>query len=192
MYKVSDSLVERIEKQRKIDQRFLKTIAIILMFISIIIVINTHVFLRVVVDGYSMYPTMKTGDVLTANRFVTPKRGDIVVIDKGDKLVIKRVIALELDVVEINDGIVKVNGKVLDEDYVVEGYTDPEDDYPKTHVPRGHIFYLGDNRGNSLDSRTTGTCPIDQVVGVVTPFSMSMRGVSNFFYEIGNFFRGGA
>lgn len=192
MYKIYDSLNERKEKQTKSDQRFVKTIAIILMVISIIIAMNTYFFMRVVVDGYSMYPTMKTGDVLVASRFATPKRGDIVVIDKGDKLVIKRVIAMELDVVEINDGIVKVNGRVLDEDYVVAGYSDPDDDYPETHIPRGHVFYLGDNRANSLDSRSAGTCPVENIIGVVTPISMSMRDINNLFYNIGKVMRGEA
>ncbi len=195
MYKICDNLLERKEKQLKGDQRFVKIIAVVMMVISIIVTLNTYVFLRVVVDGYSMYPTMKTGDVMVANRLTQPKHGDIVVIDgaKGNgELLIKRVIALEYDTVEINDGIVKVNDKVLDEDYVMAGYNNPEDDYAKITVPRGHVFYLGDNRGNSRDSRTYGTCAREQIVGVVSPLSVSMRNINKMFYDLGNLLRGGA
>lgn len=94
-----------------------------------------------------------------------PKQGDVVVIrleSQGDELLIKRVIGLPGDVVEIHDGRVFVNGQALTEPYLVSSTSGF---YAPTTVPPLHIFVLGDNRGFSNDSRSFGTIPLGDVVG---------------------------
>ena len=80
MYKVCDNLNERKQKQIQSDQRFIKVIAVIAMIVSIIVALNTYVFMSVIVEGGSMNPTLQSGDVLVANVLREHKKGDMVVI----------------------------------------------------------------------------------------------------------------
>ncbi|HYO61151.1 MAG TPA: signal peptidase I [Actinomycetota bacterium] len=128
-------------------------------------------------------------------RWGEPKRGDVVVFEKefataiipaeqddpfwedigsalkglfgfptgGTQDFIKRVIAVEGDTVEGRDGRVYVNGEPVDEPYLADGTeTSP---FGAVDIPKGMIFVMGDNRGNSDDSRAFGPIPVDEVVG---------------------------
>lgn len=79
-----------------------------------------------------------------------------------DRDLIKRVIGLPGETVELIGGVVHINGRPLPEDY-----TEPESrDFPPTVVPEGQYYMLGDNRRNSLDSRfALGTIPEDNIIG---------------------------
>ncbi|HHY13727.1 MAG TPA: signal peptidase I [Thermoanaerobacterales bacterium] len=123
------------------------------------------------VDGESMFATLHDGDRLAVNKFIykirTPRKGEIIVFKypsnpKYDY--IKRVIAVEGDVVEIKDGIVFVNDVALNEEYILcntNGSFGPE------KIPKNHLFVLGDNRNNSRDSRfpSVGHIPLANVKG---------------------------
>jgi signal peptidase I len=102
-------------------------------------------------------------------------RGDVIVFERLDeasasaadsdvKDLIKRVIGLPGDVVLARDGVVHVNGTRLDEPYLAEGTRTIKLDQPVT-VPEGHVFVMGDNRGNSSDSRVFGPVPEENIVG---------------------------
>ena len=136
------------------------------------------------VQGTSMMPSFRDGDqMIVRSIFYEPQRGDVVTFARQDFLdgaiLVKRVIALAGDVVDINaaTGTVYVNGIVLDEPYA-SGPTEQAGNisYPFT-VPPGHVFVLGDNRSwnGSLDSRHADAGPIDErellgrVVAVVFP-----------------------
>jgi len=133
-----------------------------------------------IVNGSSMETTLHNGDRLIIEkispRFGWLKRGDIVTIndypglDSDRKPIIKRIIGLEGDKVEIRDGKVYVNGEALEEDYInvdVEGTLEVNENYSELYVPEGHIYVLGDNRlpGQSKDSRTFGSVDIKNVGG---------------------------
>ena len=201
MYKIADSLKERFRKKERSDFIFLIVILFVALVMSVIIFLNTHVFFNVLVDGPSMEPTMYTGDVLMAVKTDEVKRGDIIVID-GEKYnsatkrydwLIKRAVAFEGERVEIKDGKVYINGNPLDEPYLPEGrVTEAQDWTGEITVGKDQIFYLGDNRGNSSDSRYDkyGTCDEDQIVGVVKDWALDVKWLSGFFYDVGKFFRG--
>ena len=124
---------------------------------------------RVVVEGPSMRPTLLSGEWIVVNRLVyklgSPQRGDVIVFlpptnAQTDDL-IKRVVGLPGEEVEIRDGSVRINGVLLEEAYV-NGSTSPDN---RWLLGADELFVMGDNRGLSLDSRSFGPVSIRQVVG---------------------------
>lgn len=187
MYKVNKSLMEQALSKTKSEKCFLIVVAVLVLIMFAIVMLNTFVYFNVQVKGPSMNPTLYTDDVLVANRYKTVTYGSVVIIadekDNGDWL-IKRVIAMEGDTVDIRtDGYVYVKYKnsndfiKLKESYVKrEGMTAQRDWVVKT-LAKGEIFYLGDNRENSSDSRNAdfSTCDISQIVGVVEDWSLAFK-----------------
>ncbi len=142
----------------------------------VLIVLVFAVFLRTVnVDGDSMYPNLHNGDRLVISNFAySPEYGDIVIVLREHNTpLIKRVIGLPGDVIQIDNdkGVVIRNGQELAEPYIQSGIT-KQSQYatglstPLT-VPEGRVYVLGDNRGNSTDSRREGCYSMEQVVGRV-------------------------
>lgn len=125
----------------------------------------------VAVDSDSMAPTLRPGDHLLVEKLTTQdgwKRGDLLAFEARDGvLMVKRLVGQPGDRIAIRDGILVVNGHPLRESYVdrrdVDGvYFGP------LRVPPGHLFLLGDSRGDSIDSRRFGAVPVDAVLGRVT------------------------
>jgi len=100
-----------------------------------------------------------------------PKRNDIIVVDyvdaaKKETYIIKRVIGIGGDHIDIKDNQVYLNGKLLEEDYINGVMTNNED--MSIDIPEGKVFVMGDNRNNSLDSRRLGYFDFDEdVIGRV-------------------------
>ena len=123
------------------------------------VLLNSFVILSAIVPSVSMADTLEKGSVLVASRLAyvnsSPKHGDVIIFshpDIDERYVVKRVIAVGGDVVEIREGRVYLNDSSLplEEDYVKE-YS--EDCMEKLTVPEGCLFVLGDNRRESVDSR---------------------------------------
>ena len=129
------------------------------MYALVLVAVLFAFCVRIVeVDGDSMNDTLSHGDRLVlVKAFYTPQRGDIVVIhrDNNEVPLIKRVIATEKQLVEINfdKGIVKVDGVEQYEPYIAELTTDAQDYDGPVEVPQGCVFVMGDNRNASTDSR---------------------------------------
>jgi signal peptidase I len=106
-----------------------------------------------------------------AYRFGNPKRGQIVVFRAPKDACgiggtfVKRLIGLGGDTVSESDGVVSVNGKRLSEPYVAKEFRDNVSGSWK--VPKGHYFFMGDDRAHSCDSRTWGTVPRSALIGPV-------------------------
>ena len=149
-------------------QHWLRTcVGLVILFIVALIVFRFVAGISFV-NGDSMLPTLKNGEMTAYIRIVPEyKKGDIVSVRMpSGEYYVKRVIAVEGDVVDIKDGKVFINGEELEESYV-QGITEvPEKgiSVPYT-VEAGKVFVMGDNRENSVDSRTFGAVLIKEVQG---------------------------
>lgn len=129
---------------------------VVLVIAALIVVDHTFIALNM---GDSMSPTLKEGAVLLVTPFFTPQRGDIVIFSSEPGSVnsgfVKRIIGLPNDTVQIQDGEVLINGKVLDEPYV-NGATEGSS---TVTLGSDQFFLMGDNRPDSYDSRSFGAIP---------------------------------
>ncbi len=148
--------------------------------IAIIIGALILVFARPsLIIGKSMLPNFKHHDIVLVQKVSyflhDPQRNDVVVCKTNMKLdkikfmkknIIKRVIGLPGDQVLVENGLVYINGKEIDQAYTLDNYTSG---YFNEKVPDKHIFVLGDNRQNSNDSRSDeiGFIPFDKIQGKV-------------------------
>jgi signal peptidase I len=137
-------------------------------------------FRLTVVNGQSMESSLYDGQKLllcrTAYMFSSPERGDIVVVKPDQSklaidYIIKRVIALPGDTVEIKDNVIYVNDVALEEDYIKEDMVTA--DIAKFKLANNEYFICGDNRNNSLDSRS-------EILGPVTDDELFGKVVFNF------------
>jgi signal peptidase I len=84
----------------------------------------------------------------------------------ADEDFIKRVIGLPGETIEIRDNVVYIDGEPLEEPYLTDAARRSNGDFPETRIPPGQLFMMGDNRGNSADSRYgLGLVPVDKVIG---------------------------
>ncbi len=154
---------------------------VLILLAAIFLYLKVAVFTVVSVSQTSMNPTLNDGDILVAVKTDEPRRGDIIILNGNDKVLIKRVVGIEGDVLWTEGGYlyretVDENGKKsvekLLEDYVLgKTYGIPV----KIIVPKGCVYVLGDNRQNSVDSRELGAINLNDVVGVVPKWSVSIK-----------------
>ncbi len=140
--------------------------------LTIVVIVFYVLFSTTTVDGESMLPTLRPADRLLATKgYSYPIRGDIVILHTYDRRgrprdVVKRIIAVPGDTIEVRDDIAWVNGTPEPGDgvYAVPAFGI---DLPLRRIPQGRVFVMGDNRLVSLDSRFIGTLPIDDIQGRV-------------------------
>ena len=154
--------MEESKKENKVIY-YLKQILPYVLIVAIVILIRTFLITPIRVVGPSMNPTLKSGDIMILNKVAKIDRFDIVVInsDKTPEILIKRVIGLPGETIEIQDGIIYINGKVLKENYGQGEITD----YIYEHIGKDEYFVLGDNRPISADSRLFGTFNKKEIKG---------------------------
>lgn len=141
----------------------------------IALVIKTFLLQAFYIPSSSMVSTLNIGDRVLVNKLSYDlhdvHRGDIIVFERPEAEadsstitdLIKRVVGLPGDTVEAQNGQVLVNGEPLDEPYLDEGVT--TGDFDPVTVPEGHFFMMGDNRGDSRDSRFFGPIAEETIVG---------------------------
>lgn len=149
-------------------QRWLRTfVGLVILFIVALVVFRFVAGISVV-KGNSMLPTLKDGELTAYVRIVPEyKRGDIVSVRMpSGEYYVKRILAVGGDVVDVKDGKVYVNGEELDEPYA-QGLTEIPDEGIKVPytVEAGKVFVAGDNREDSVDSRTFGAVLKKEVQG---------------------------
>lgn len=143
----------------------------VLIFIIVIVgskLINHYLYATAHVYGNSMLPTFQEGDRLVMDRIKShienPKIGDIIIVKKENVRIIKRVVGVEGDKIEIKDGYLYRNGKKIKENYTKEEIVG---DRSEITVPKESVYVLGDNRNHSSDSRIYGPFPIEKIEGIV-------------------------
>ena len=156
-------------KQRR-RRRFRSVLGKTLVLLALALLVAIYLLPVLVVQGASMEPTLREGQVVACVRSSGFQRGDVVVFNYGNKILIKRVIAGDGDTIDMDkEGNVYVNGQMLSESYVKKkAVGNLSMDLPCT-VPEDHWFLMGDNREVSVDSRSTlvGFVSSDQITGRV-------------------------
>ena len=150
---------------------------IIAAFIAVLLM---QLIVPTVVREHSMEPSFYGGDYLIVGKInykiSSPHRGDVIIFksdipmntaepSQAKKLLIKRIIGMPGDVINISDNEVSINGKVIDEPYINEGGT--PGDVVNYVVPKDSYFVMGDNRTVSIDSRRNEVGPVhkDRIIG---------------------------
>ena len=165
-----ESEMSQVRSKGRFRQSLKGTFGALVVVVAIAVII-AFILLPVlkITNGHNMEPGFQPGDIILLQKTSKAEKGDVCAFYFNNKLLLRRVIAKEGDVVEIDEhGYVKVNDEILDEnDYISEhalGQCDIEFPF---HVPTGQIFMLGDNRDYALDSRATnfGCIAQDEIYG---------------------------
>lgn len=157
------------------NKKFIKEIVFYASVIVIALLIRYFVGGTMFVQGDSMTNTFQNHDIVVEEKisyyFSEPKYGDVVIVNDvinpfentGEKKrLIKRVIGVPGDTIEVKNGVLLRNGKKIDEPYIKEKM---EQDVDQVKVKKGTYYVMGDNRNNSLDSRILGSIPKDRIDG---------------------------
>lgn len=110
-----------------------------------------------------MEPTLHNEDKSMMFKTLKPKVGDVIFVNSGDIKVIKRLIAVEGDTVEIKNNQLLINDEIVKEEYIKEKMD--TGDFPRRKLQKGELFVLGDNRNNSSDSRSYGFYNEEDYIG---------------------------
>ena len=161
---------KRYRRQKAYNKALSGTVYVLTIVAAVAVLIATLVLPVLQIEGTSMEPTLMNGDIVLLTKTTHFDRGDLCSFSWNNKLLIKRVIGIPGDWIEIDtDGTVYLNGEKLDEPYVQQlsvGECDLEFPF---QVPQEQYFVLGDMRESSIDSRNTliGCIEKDQIVGKV-------------------------
>lgn len=140
---------------------FIFIIASILLIAS---ALRNYVFEVVVIHGSSMEPTITQGDHIIINRLayrsIKPQRGDIIAFRVGWKILLKRIIGLPGDIIELKNNSLYCNGKLIKKCQHLNNQKSRS-----LKVWDRHLFVMGDNEGHSIDSRDFGTILYKDVIG---------------------------
>ena len=161
---------KRYRRQKAYNKALSGTLYVLTIVAAVAVLIATLVLPVLQIEGTSMEPTLVNGDIVLLTKTTKFGRGDLCGFTWNNKLLIKRVIGVPGDWIEIDtDGTVYLNGEKLDEPYtehLAVGECDVTFPY---QVPPEEYFVLGDMRESSIDSRNTliGCIKKDQIVGKV-------------------------
>ena len=209
-----NNIKRNISKKDLILQKTGNLIFYVFLLIGFMLFSYSTQYIDVKVSGASMQPTINSEwtslqnykeDTVFIDLIERCDRGDIIVIDKNDRYIIKRLIGIENDRINIirneltNDVELFVNGTLIVEDYVVyknglettltnfetlkdeeSGMSELFNEDGELVVPKGQIFYLGDNRGFSMDSSIEGPTSKDNLVGkveIIIPYGLTFTNV---------------
>jgi signal peptidase I len=174
----------RKSKKKMFIAELLDWVRLLSIALVLTLLVRSFIFMPVLVDGSSMLPNLHDRELMFVTRFVRYiepiDRGDVVILippalsEEMGKYYVKRVIALPGERLRIDDGVVFINGKAIDEPYVAQEWGGS---YPEVIIPADFYFVMGDNRNFSQDSRSVAVGPIHKsriegrALAVMWPFS---------------------
>ena len=161
---------KRYRRQKAYNKALSGTVYVLTIVAAVAVLISTLILPVLQIEGTSMEPTLSNGDIVLLMKTTHFDHGDLCGFTWNNKLLIKRVIGLPGDWIEIDvDGTVYLNGDKLDEPYVQQAALGECDLQFPFQVPQEQYFVIGDMRESSIDSRNTliGCIAKDQIVGRV-------------------------
>ena len=175
--KLSIPTVQQIEAEilrekynLKYKQVIKSTIYSLIVVAALAVLIATLAFPVLQISGSSMEPTLNDEEIVVLLKTTNMKKEELCCFSYQNKLLIKRVVGLPGDRINIDeDGNIYVNGELLDEPYVTEKARGECDITFPCYVTDNHYFVLGDHRSTSIDSRSSviGCIAEDQIVGMI-------------------------
>jgi len=179
----TQSAEETKPRSRMSRRQTLEWIAVLVVAVLASFLIRVYVVQTFEVPSGSMLPTLQVGDRLVVDKIPglahSIHRGDIIVFHRapGDNdpqypILVKRVIGLPGETISSKGDTVYINGRAIAEPWLAAMNTtltcpQPYFDIPRTHIPQGQYYVMGDCRGNSSDSRVWGTVPTRNIIGRV-------------------------
>lgn len=152
-------------------KKIIKDLIPYIIILMLVILFRSFIATPVKVDGKSMFPTLSGNEIMILNKLGKVDRFDIVVVKNNNDDLIKRVVGLPGETIEIINNNVYIDGKKIDDIYG----SGESSDYAKRKLEKNEYFVLGDNRENSMDSRTIGPIKDTQIEGttsfVIFPFN---------------------
>lgn len=173
MIETPDNRQDRLRPRLHRDTWLVELLRTVVFVVAVTILFDMAIP-RSLVEGRSMQPTFETGDRLIVSRLNymlgVPQRGDIVVFNsinpnEPQVMLIKRVIGLPYDIVAFRNGLLYINGELVDEPYIAEqcrAFSCPDNVW---QLGGDEYFVMGDNRNNSQDSRRFGAITTHDIVG---------------------------
>ena len=160
--------LKRIAYRRRYRRALNSTIYTLITVAAVAVLVATLIMPVLQIFGSSMAPTLQDGEIVLSLKTSDLKQGDVVAFYYNNKILVKRVIAVSGEWVDITpEGDVYVNSKLLEEPYLDhKSQGDCNNELPY-QVPESRIFVMGDHRSVSIDSRNTavGCVAEDQLVG---------------------------
>lgn len=179
----SESKPESCEPEQppeSLGKKIWEWVKVLVLAVIIGLLITQFVIQRNTVSGVSMLPTLQPADELIVEKvskwFGGVARGDIITVHKedpslrdGEANIIKRVIGLPGERVEVHDGVVFIDGVQLEEPYLAENTqtTAFKEEYANILLGDDEYYVMGDNRPQSLDSRRFGSVKKSDIIGEV-------------------------
>ena len=161
---------KRYRRQKAYNKALRGTLYVLTIVAAVAVLIATLVLPVLQIEGTSMEPTLANGDIVLLTKTTTFGQGDICGFAWNNKILIKRVIGIPGDWIEIDtDGTVYLNGEKLDEPYAEQiAFGECDLEFP-FQVPQEQYFVLGDMRESSIDSRNTlvGCVENEQIIGKI-------------------------
>ena len=163
-------------------RKVIKEVIPFVIIIICVLLVKQFIVTPIQVNGDSMYPTLKDGDLMLLNRigykFGSINRFDIVVVDSGDSYIIKRVIGLPGETVKFQNNVLYIDDEIIEETFLEEGKYTNDFEYS---VSENCYFVMGDNRERSRDSREFGCFEESKIKGKtsLTFFPFNRLGFKN-------------